>query len=151
MNASNPIKSGHKGLRATGRALLAGTSLAASLLLAAPAQSQGCQLTCLMTSTLYNGNLGGLAGADAKCNLEFPGWKFARNISYLGAVNIIPAMDQPPHYGFVGGYEAPCTSWTSTSGATASYARNGETTFGIWNQDIGLPCNSLAPIWCCNF
>ncbi len=30
-----------------------------------------------ITKTLYNGNLGGIDGANAKCELEFPGTKFA--------------------------------------------------------------------------
>ena len=42
-----------------------------------------CQLVCMVTNQTYNGNLGGLAGADAICDGEFKGFKFARSLSIL--------------------------------------------------------------------
>lgn len=56
--------------------------IVAALLLAAPA-AQACQLICMKTNQTYSGNLGGLSGADAKCALEFPGFKFARSTTII--------------------------------------------------------------------
>ena len=50
-------------------------------ILAAAPTAQACQLICQVTNATYTGNLGGLAGADAKCAAEFPGFKFPRSMS----------------------------------------------------------------------
>ena len=42
-----------------------------------------CQLVCMVTNQAYPGDLGGLAGADAICDGEFKGFKFARSLSIL--------------------------------------------------------------------
>ena len=64
--------------------------LASALLLAVSfaAPAHACQLICLPTTSLHNGNLGGLPGADAICSGEFPGFKFPRS-SMLFANQVI--------------------------------------------------------------
>lgn len=55
-----------------------------ALVLLLPAHgAMACQLVCMLTNQLYNGDLGGLAGADTKCDAEFKGFKFARSRSIL--------------------------------------------------------------------
>ena len=131
--------------------------ISAFLLNAAPAFS--CQLVCVKTNQAYTGNLGGLAGADAKCAAEYPGFKFAREISFLAntvsnegdAVNLRGRINVDS--------TANCSNWTSDSAAlehyNVVYNQNANTydakqTFGFHRAYAATPCSSAEPIICCN-
>ena len=81
--------------------------------------AQACQLICVRTQASYNGNLGGMTGANAKCHAEFPGFKAAKGTDVL--FSILPEggdlwdniWNLAPSSG------SHCSNWTSTSGSGA--------------------------------
>lgn len=58
-------------------------ALLTTLLILPAHGAMACQLVCMVTNQPYAGDLGGLAGADTKCDAEFKGFKFARSLSVL--------------------------------------------------------------------
>lgn len=131
--------------------------------LAAPANA--CQLVCMLTIAKYNGNLGGMAGANAKCNTEYPGFKFARSVAMLGALPNMNA-DSRPHAFFLGMPATgawvstdqggnSCMSWTD-SGGVASGAVVKESGISLpegyrYYVDVGnVVCSNPQPLVCCN-
>jgi hypothetical protein len=58
-------------------------ALLTTLLILPAHATMACQLVCMVTNQTYSGNLGGLGGADAICDGEFKGFKFARSLSVL--------------------------------------------------------------------
>ncbi len=126
--------------------------LALSLLL--PSISQACDYKCFRTSTRYNGNLGGLAGADAKCAAEFgPSFQFARNTSYIAAARMMMELGSGFYYSWVGltpDSGSTCGNWLSSAsdyiGNVATTSYNGSEVISFSNRD----CNTMLPLWCCN-
>ena len=120
--------------------------------LASPAVA--CQLVCVKTIQKYDGNLGGLAGADAKCAAEYPGFKFARNISF--PANAIKSSHHSLLYGSRVhsnvGSTMNCSVWTSASnaqqGSTISWTDMSMGTLAL--QSIYVDCRMLYPLACCN-
>ena len=103
----------------------------------------------VMASTLtrYMGNLGGVAGATAKCVAEFgSGWRFA----WTGLRTILP---QGPAFQSTwiqdSAATATCQNWTSSSGSDTGTGTNSMTA-GASNL-YNFSCNSLMPITCVSF
>jgi hypothetical protein len=137
--------------------------LALSLLL--PVSANACAYKCFITNNTYDGNLGGLSGADAKCATEYPGFKFARNGSQVVAQaqgttiegRIFQINTSSPYNN--------CSGWTSNSNTELG------TPYGINAGPNGFPyminslqsnghgystvltyhnCSIPQPLWCCN-
>lgn len=131
--------------------------------------AQACQLICVTTNTSYTGDLGGIAGADAKCAAEFPGFRFARNRSLLA--NTIAASASNLRLNQLAGYSSVtnafltaaaftgdawighaninCSGWTSSSsggGATSAFRSVGSSDPN-WQNAL---CSDALPITCCN-
>lgn len=137
--------------------------------------------TCKRTTATYNGNLGGFAGADAKCAAEYPDYRFARDVSfvYYAADERADGLMNSRQFGFdaVG---ANCYNWTSTSGYMTDRLQlvqdeyelqisSGGSPFnygvarrsaggkrvegpnGILQKDQNETCSAPQQIWCCNF
>lgn len=122
---------------------------------------------CLKTVATYNGNLGGYAGADAKCDLEFPGFKFPGN--YTTAIDAIPYGQQysysdpllpyPVIYhetNIYNGNSNPWAGWTGNSLWCSNYTSSSPSEAGgiinLENRQIaGVYCSDIRPLVCCNF
>ncbi len=136
--------------------------------------SSPCTPPPRLTSTSYTGNLGGVSGANDKCEQEFgSGWHFC-SVSEMAQCLRDPAcrMAIPSSLGFEGGfgntividhlgwvdcgvYDWTCKRWTF--GGSSSYYR-GSTYVAIRRWDCvasscclcsSEPCDSSRPIWCC--
>ncbi len=124
---------------------------------------------CKRTSTTYNGNLGGLAGADAKCVAEFgAGWSFvntetelSRLLSQFPELYIsLPEIyfsgydGESGSFGWMGrpigvGFET-CSVWTvnaSSDGGVLIPHYNAGDGYGwkVYSRD----CSNLYNLWCC--
>lgn len=112
----------------------------------------GGSATCGTTRTIYNGDLGGFSGADAKCVADFgPGWRFATWGNLASGLRM-----QHPN-GSINGWviqygvnvDAPahtCAGWSS-----GESSMNG-TVYAIGNfGSAPNGCMARYPIWCCNF
>lgn len=141
-------------------------------LYAAPANA--CQLVCMYTEIAYEGDLGGLAGADAKCALQFPGFKFARsrhalmNLSGLAGSVETQTTYTNQTYAHPNGIAAAPISSISTSSPNASAIPHAWTGFNgciNWTSNSAAqtgpinklngpgyfaPCNANLPLLCCN-
>jgi len=134
-------------------ALGIGAVLIALLGVAAPAHA--CELICVQTTQAYDGNLGGLAGADAKCAAEFPGFRFMRT-----PMNVLQvAGGTAGSYGGSGQIPAAwtnektnnCGNWTSNSsgyGTTIAAFLNSSASYSEARPNQW--CSSPTPLWCCN-
>ncbi len=104
------------------------------------------------TRTLYDGNLGGLSGADAKCVAEFgSGWRFASIIDAAGCMGgvlfgpggatVAPWYHNP-------GSSYTCANWTTNSGANGSYL-SPVSSSGVPVLDWGnTSCSGSRPLIC---
>jgi hypothetical protein len=143
-----------------------------AILYSAPANA--CQLVCMYTEANHDGNLGGLAGADAKCALQFPGFKFARSRHVLmnisGASGLVDTQTTytVSTYGDPNGIAASPTSSSSTSYPSSSVSVHAWTGFNgcvnwtsnsivqsgptnKWNgTDYTATCQTPRPLLCCN-
>lgn len=111
-----------------------------------------------LTKTTYNGNLGGLSGADTKCDAYIPGAKFLRAGYYSGDIQSLG--DSIISYDNAGNRDRgrvdqslyDCSGWTSaSSGAFGTVYNviedvNGQPT-GIQGSLNDL-CNTFWPLWC---
>ncbi|HVM73395.1 MAG TPA: hypothetical protein VMU13_00755, partial [Candidatus Paceibacterota bacterium] len=132
---------------------------------------------CAVTEQTYNGNLGGIAGATAKCQAEFgSGWSFAnaaRLAAYFGSNSntntgysnlnlnllIFPLISFTTIWldpmGSVNSYSysvyyGVCDHWTNGSGGIYgfSYGMNPSNYYpSVEKSD----CSLSNPIFCCNF
>jgi hypothetical protein len=128
--------------------------LALMLLIAAPfGAANACQLVCMATSTKYDGNLGGIAGADAKCAAEYPGFKAARSWTILANVPNANTFAYNTNGTWAFGADSVnnCSGWTSNSGwaGSAIVNQNAWNTVGKTNSG-GTDCSSKNYILCCN-
>ncbi len=114
------------------------------------------------TSTLYNGNLGGFMGANAKCHAEFPGSYFCTGGEYdLSNTPIAPPSSGAWIDAFretsgrrqtSGTCMAPADwfNWTSGSATT----NTGSTSLGLIVRPAGRQpstlCSELKPLACCS-
>ena len=143
-----------------------------AILYSAPANA--CQLVCMYTEASYQGDLGGLAGADAKCALQFPGFKFARsrhvlmNLSGLAGSVETQTTYTNQTYASPDGIAAAPTSSVSTSSPNAGavpYAWTGFNGCANWTSNSNFAtgpinklngpnytatCNGNLPLLCCN-
>lgn len=115
--------------------------------------AQACQLVCVLTTEVYNGNLGGQAGADAKCHAEYPGFKFARSGSILRNISGAAVTGTAP-LAWVGSSVAKnnpaydCAAWSSNSnlhsGARVDISTN------TLSEGPPVMCSGSLPLLCCN-
>ncbi len=114
-----------------------------------------------LTKTRYNGNLGGLSGADAKCNAEVPGAKFLRmgfsnRIYAIGNVVAAFYTSEGGYFGMIETiYSLPlqnCDNWTSDSVDLYFFSSNTQLlTNGISiyvNPGATISCNNPGSLWC---
>ena len=125
----------------------------------------GTMLDIKFTAAEYDGNMGGVAGADAKCAAEYPGYTMCdatrlENVSNRGC---LPAANQ---YGLSSGWfrsrhfyagNTDCADFTSNSLQRGSLLANYATTaytfdsyFGLWalgGHDVS--CDYYSKIACC--
>ena len=127
-----------------------------------------------MTSSTYNGNLGGYSGANQKCVNEFgPGWHMC-NQAELNSANVSSYQSYPAPFRFdyeyvyfgAYGWYAPttsssgtmghttydCNTWASSSGTGyRAYIRRTNTTGNslYFFGSEGISCSSSCHIWCC--
>lgn len=128
-----------------------------------PIQAQACQLICTVTTATYTGNLGGLAGADAKCAAEFPGFKFMRSptlaMMNLNSASLIAALqyagvNSSINGSYRGAWSGPaqnyvgndCSVWTGTSGNGSITAQYSGTNLVAYQS----ACSTAMPLMCCN-
>jgi hypothetical protein len=103
---------------------------------------------CKMTNEEYNGNLGGVSGANEKCQLEFgPEWRFG-----IPNIKLLSGALQYGTVGWCAVNSSSCSNWTNGGGAdygarclTSASAENIITTSG------STPCSAPNQLWCCNF
>jgi hypothetical protein len=130
---------------------------------------------CKRTVAMFTGNLGGIAGADAKCLAEYSDTRFARDPLFVkltwdrGAlfgsgwmssngrsIAFVPFPAGLPYT------PNDCVGWTSNAGtdggaASVDYRIVQTSDAAGWyksNPDVSVSfsaCSSSAPIWCCNF
>ncbi len=99
---------------------------------------------CVLTETVYRGDLGGVSGAQDKCVAHFgSGWTFAMWGKFRGAA---PGVADS----WVWVNNGTCSNHTHTGNTDADRVL-GES--GTWEAPRGgyLGCNNNAPIACCNF
>ncbi len=123
-----------------------------ALALALPSLSWACDYKCFQTTARYEGNLGGISGADAKCATEYPGFKFARNAWMVAASMSTPMM--PPN-AWLNHNSDNCTGWTTNSGNGISTPLFRQGSYATPNSHVDVapqsnPCSNSFPIWCCN-
>jgi len=111
----------------------------------------GSAAICGNTRQKYNGNLGGLAGADAKCEADFgSGWRFATTGNWAAAARSFAVS-----VGWVHQFDASvtCNSWTSSNSADTGPLMNVQEVSGkgqLW-APTQWACNTELPLICCNF
>lgn len=117
--------------------------------------SLACQTMCMRTRALHNGNLGGLAGADAKCNAEYPGFKAARspdivlNVSGANegtdlAKGSTTLLKDTWDVGYVGNN---CTNWTNGSNGALGASSIACFDYQTWSDhdfDPGTPDTAMT-------
>jgi hypothetical protein len=147
--------------------------MATALLFVTPANA--CELICIKTENRYSGDLGGLAGADAKCAAEYPGFKFSRSASLVEGYAVsksygVPGITggytwgiQPPYTNILdgggnfrffgtawaGGVINNCSDWTSTSNVIPGNAMGRQGSSTQLYVDIAT-CNHTLSLICCN-
>ncbi len=103
-----------------------------------------------VTRTIYNGNLGGRAGADAKCAAEFgTGWRFSTTIE-VGSCARAGDVAQPAPWvdQYLGdSNNNNCQAYTSSVG-TINGVVLGTNAQGNWSTGGGMGCGSSRPIVC---
>lgn len=123
----------------------------------------GQMLHIKFTATAYDGNLGGINGANAKCNAEFPGYHMC-SWEELGAAGRTGCMPPPGQYfdilwSFVdrSGVSNNCNRWTSNAVCYNNSACQPSLLFinntsGRWvdYQSESLLCNRTYNIACCS-
>lgn len=112
----------------------------------------GGSATCGTTRAYYNGDLGGVAGADAKCAADFgPGWRFATWGNLASGLRM-----QHPN-GSIFGWVIQMGINVNAPTATCDGWSSSEATLNGSSYAVGNPggayngCNGTRPIWCCNF
>ena len=114
----------------------------------------------LQTAEKYTGDLmhqnhpgaDGVAGADAKCAAEFPGFKFARSHSVmLNVANGSFAAIDGPWVPWSGTFSTNCLNWTSAdhnqNGGKAVFVPvAGGSAYGTQYEY----CDAEKPLLCCN-
>jgi hypothetical protein len=112
----------------------------------------GDQLFVKFTATEYEGNLGGVAGADAKCAAEYPGYHFCQKTEFMdaGRTGCLPSPTQYKSGGAWINYDdsVSCSGWTAEFSygyvlATGEYSQWMVETDACSHYDEG---NSIA---CC--
>lgn len=108
----------------------------------------GSDRECKTTLTTYNGNLGGLNGADTKCVSEFgAGWQFSRGWSGEAKAALINGPTGTVWYHrFKQPSNQRCNDWTSSAGSPQVGS--------VLNEDDNTQlqyCASSFPLVCCNF
>lgn len=120
---------------------------------------------CKRTSATYTGNLGGIAGADAKCQAEFgAGWSFVDTKEEVQRItNVDPSFYRDTFeasYDGKGGDEAwlgccgssDCLGWTTSAiGNDGTVLKIMENVGHEWDKDE-VSCSGnidTYPIWCC--
>ncbi len=107
-----------------------------------------------VTRTMYTGNLGGFAGADAKCVAAFgTGWRFASLMDVLGSMggistSAIGMNSNGPWVQYQSGYS--CGNWTAgdggSTGSTMGFtSSNG---FGQIEATNNTPCSNQRTLVC---
>lgn len=144
------------------------TALITASVLASPAYA--CELICVKTTAVYTGALGGYAGADAKCQSEFPGFKFPRSASlvkaFAGSHNTGSGAYYASPWGFfdgdagstyfawsgarsgAGASQSSCNGWMSDSSSDKGGALYANTPYYFYAYPTG--CNGSLPLVCCN-
>ncbi len=111
------------------------------------AASLGSNRECRTTTAKYQGNLGGLSGADAKCASEFgAGWIFSRKVTPEAvAASFTGGMSWQPVSGM-----SNCINW-STNEPPGTTAYQGP----VFRQAAAIVqaynCNNTLSLTCCNF
>ena len=96
-----------------------------------------------LTTNSYTGDLGGKAGADAKCAAEYGGgWKFAT------AGQLVTAPPYIAGYQFWVHANNSCVGWTNaTNGQYAAAWYMQGTNFPYWTS-VSSQCNYTKPLMC---
>lgn len=123
---------------------------------AAAGGGSGGGYVCGTTRARYQGNLGGLAGADAKCAADYgTGWRMATPGNLAGGLGYGVSI-----YSASGWHHRPgsfnCSDWSVNTAQVAghtgytgcNYSGNTCGNVGSSSQDY---CSSYYPILCCNF
>ena len=121
---------------------------------------EGRYLSIKFTTNAYQGNLGGLAGANAICHAEFPGYTFCNLTQMNNSNGCLPALDRTfqPYYlpwadvksQNAAGVIQSCKGWTSASGAPdyGSYI-NSATAMRTWAGNYNV-CSLWQHLACCD-
>lgn len=111
-------------------------------------QATGSAVAFETTTALYSGNLGGIAGANAKCQAEFgAGWKMV-TLGKLTSASTYAAL-----YGWIvapGSTANSCSGYTSAnsfSSGSALQASGGSGNAAIWSN-VSANCSTPIPIVC---
>jgi hypothetical protein len=100
----------------------------------------------MMTAVTYTGNLGGVAGADAKCVAEFgASWKFAE----IGKLQVGVAPTGEVLAWIHDAASNSCQGWTSSSGTYTNRMFKGGNS-SSWASTTSS-CNVTARLACINF
>jgi len=109
----------------------------------------------MWTAAQYNGNLGGQAGADAKCQAEFgAGWKFAEMGKLVSGV---PVTGSVQANGWITNtsFTQNCSNWTNgTSGQGGPYMTiygGGSAGAVYWTTPSTASCNIAQRLVCVNY
>lgn len=138
-------------MKITQARIVLGIAVVLATLAGAPAPAKACELICLKTKQTYDGNLGGLAGADAKCDAEYPGFRFARgSLDLYGIPGVGAATSQGSWMGNSSSSYADCSQWTSTAGNGGYVTNSGGATYSSQGYGGTALCTYKQPLICCN-
>ena len=103
------------------------------------------------TAAIYNGNLGGFSGADAKCAAEFgTGWKFAEigklvsGISVTGGTGMSAWINNAT-------YGSSCGNWTNSGGGLNGSYLSATGTPAMWVANGSQTCANPLRLVCVNY
>lgn len=103
------------------------------------------------TNNSYNGNLGGVSGANTKCNNEYQGYTMCdfyvlKDKGLIGCLPVIGAYMLNQGTAWIGG-GSNCSSWSSSSSSLyGTYIRQYN---GTWDTTQNDNCAVLKRIACC--
>jgi hypothetical protein len=117
----------------------------------APAdEPDGPQRFAGLTSKPYNGNLGGLIGANTKCAADFPGSHFCGTLEYDRATLPANAAGETAYLDGRVNNSPACNEWTSE--AISVRATGVDTKTGLFlngGVDGNFACNQTLKLACC--
>jgi len=112
------------------------------------ATSSGNFPILMFTSNAYMGNLGGVVGADAKCQAEFgSGWRFAEAGKLVSGVPVTASVG----YAWINNstQSNSCNNWTTVTGNGTYLSPAG--TPAYWSANAISVCNVVNRLACINF